>query len=238
MLSLVGSSESALAKDNAWTLLQTGKVSGEATVQVTGNAVKAHKKTAADTVLCTPPEFLVTLYNDKTKAYFVTPIEKWRARLLGSLGGALSGPEATPKRTSKSEVIAGIKTVCWTAINTDPLTVRTEKNSKGVPREVAAIDYWLADDIKVAPNIATVLSFFHGLPKLPGVPIRVKYRYTSGDTYTYVDTYSAKRINLDISSLKPPANYRKVNTDMEVFIDKKTEVLMEMFGDALKPEKK
>lgn len=223
---------------NGWILAQQGKISGKSTVQITANAVKAYKHTAQDTVMCTPPKFLVTLSNQKTKAYFVTPLDKWRARLLGNLGGALSGSEAQPKRASRTEVIYGIKCQLWKAVITDSMPVLSKKDRKGPQREISAIDYWLAQDIRVEPSVATTLCFFHGMPKLPGVPIRVTYHYTTGDFYNILETYSAKKASIDVASFKPPTGYRKANTDMEVFIDKKTAALMEMFGDALQADKK
>lgn len=223
---------------NGWILAQQGKISGKSTVHITANALKAYKHTAQDTVMCTPPKFLVTLYNQKTQAYFVTPLDKWRAKLLCKLEGALSGSEPAPKRASKTEEINGIKCELWKAVISDKMPVLQTKDRKGPQREISAIDYWVAKDIRVEPNVSATLCYFHGMPKLPGVPIKVTYYYTTGDRYNILETYSAKKATVDVASFKPPTGYRQAKTDMEVFIDKKTAAMMEMFGDVLQADKK
>lgn len=227
------------SKTNGWTLSQHGKVSGNSKTEITETALKAYKLTAQDTVMCTPPKFLVTLANEKTKKYFVTPLDRWRAKLIGRLGDAISGTLSAPHRTSQKLRINGINTVLYVAEVTDPMPVPTSNQRKKYKRRVIkSMDFWLAEDIHVAPDVSTVLCYFHGLPRLPGIPIRVAHHYDDGEVYLFLETFSAKRTNIDVASFKPPTGYLRANSDSEVFIDKKTAALMEMFGDALHSDKK
>lgn len=131
---------------------------------------------------------------------------------FGGLGGA---------KYKRSEQIAGL--------TADRVLLESASSSaKESDRSIKQLDYWIYRKITLPSEVYHVLDKFYSVPSQEGIPLKC-VRLTSLNSYTVLDTTSAVKQDLPESTFSIAPNFKRVQTQDQVFLDlKKAGVIQEM----------
>jgi len=201
------------AGGSGWVLTQRSKELGDQYVYLSANGVKCVNPRQGVGLVAKSPSWDVYFYNDRTKQYYSLSFDSWRRKLEGR-GRA---PRNISWRKAKAGNIIGLKATRYTAINPQP--------TRGQNPWVEA-DCWVADQIKVPPRLAELLTTAYGLPTTQLVPLRVMYKRANGSEETILDTYHQQTTPLPESYLTAPSGYHLAKSEVEVMMTEENKQLV------------
>lgn len=215
----------AFCDDPGWVLTQRSSTMGDQYVYLSAAGCKLVNPKVGFALVTRAPNWDITLYNDSTKCYYETTLEKWKrdmeARGL-TAGNILKG---TWKKGGSGNVGGTNATQYVMGANSGTYLDGTGKKKM---TSVDGAQYWVADDIKVPPTLVDLIAVAYGLPKSPKVPLRLKISAKHGDTQL-LDTYRTQTAPIPVSYFVRPQGYKQVQTDAEVMMnDEQKQILQEM----------
>lgn len=206
----------AQADDKGWVLTQKSTTLGDQYVYISSNGLKCVNPRAGFALVTHAPDWNVVLFNDKTKVYFETTLDKWKQQLSNrGLSSPMSG-----KSWSKggSAQIAGLKATEYVmrgGATTFQMAVRSAQHARQVT--IQGANYFVSDEITVPPKLADLLSTAYGLPPTQNVPLRLNC-VESGRPRVLLDTYHMELSAIPISYFQCPQGYKPVKSDAEVMM--------------------
>jgi hypothetical protein len=206
----------ALASQAGWVLTQRSKDYGDQYVYLSSSGVKCVNPRQGFGLVTKAPSWDVSFYNDKTKLYYSLTFSSWKRKLQARRKplANLSWHKSQPGR------IAGLRATKFTMTNPG-----SQQGSTGV--KWLSADCWVADDIKVPPQLAEMLATTYGLPSTRSVPLRVTYKDINGRSETILDTYQQQSAPVPDSYLTAPQGYRLAKSEMEVMMTDENKQLVD-----------
>lgn len=161
------------------------------------------------------PTWNVIFYNDKTRLYYEAPFARWTQEVEQQISNNRTKAMAAGKWSKSNEAnIAGLRA---SGYGMQPSKATSDlKNAS----------YFIANDIKVPPVIASMLAKVYGLPPMQNVPLRLNYSTTGGSSVSALDTYYAKACPIPISYFTQPTGYRIAKSQADVMIDDETKQML------------
>lgn len=204
----------ASADDPGWVLTQKSRTLGDQYVYISPNGLKLVNPAVGFAIVSHAPDWNITLFNEKTRVYYETTASKWKHDLeaRGLKGSDLLN--GSWKRATKGN-IAGTK--CTQYVMGPNTSTFTNLHGKKVTMSVKGAWYWIADDIKVPPNLVDLMSTAYGLPTSPSVPLRLSVDGTHGEE-KFLDTYRTQTSPIPVSYFTCPAGFKQVSSDAEVMM--------------------
>ncbi len=215
-LVLVGlTPQAAVADDQGWVLTQRSANFGDMYVYVSPTGFKCHNPKAGVCFMTKAPDWNVVFYNEKTKLYYEAPFARWSKEVEAQISNARTKAMAAGRWSRATEAnIAGLKA---SGYGMQPSKTTSDlKNAK----------YFVADQIKVPPVIASMLAKVYGLPPMQNVPLRLNYSTTDGAAVSALDTYYAKACAIPSTYYNQPQGYRVAKSQAEVMIDDETKQML------------
>jgi hypothetical protein len=216
----VAAQSPALADDQGWILTQKSLTLGDQYVYVSPAGVKVWNPNAEFAMVAHAPDWQITLYNQKSKIYYQTSIEKWKQDLAShGLNGQFGN--ASWNRAANSK-ICGLKATEFS------MAGNTIKGKKGVAHKIDNATYWTSDDITVPPKLADLLATAYGLPPSANIPLKLSYTDSHG-AKSLLDTYRAQAAPIPISYFDCPTGLTLAKSYSEVMMnDDQRQVLNDM----------
>ena len=235
------------ASPAGWVIDQRGKHFGREHLVVSPLGFKWIAEAPAITVMVLPPDGRVVSYNDRNKTYLSATRSDW-TKYCGVHGFELGGRKV---RKGKSATIAGLKASQYfiearpepagkvktaTARGTAPGT-QTPKPPAS-PRDTHTIlhipieetEFWVADDIKVAPRLGEIMTKPLGLPSGLGLILRI-VEVDRGKRIISLDTTKAEHLSISASVFAIPKGYRRVRNEVALVMeDSDEEMVSDLFG--------
>ncbi len=165
------------------------------------------------------PEWNVVMYNDKTKAYFVSPLAEWKgaqsslknsAKTRQAYSRATTSLIEKPPHKVRDELILGHKTSLYL---TDNLVTTGLKK----------VEFSITPEIEAPPQLQQVFGKIYGvgLTKLKGLPLKVSYIDENGKRSPVFETRRISKKEIPINYFSVPPNYRRVDSEIAVLMDQK-----------------
>jgi hypothetical protein len=201
------------AGGTGWVLTQRSKELGDQYVYLNASGVKCVNPRQGVGLVAKSPNFDVYFYNDRTRSYYSLSFDSWRRKLQGRS----RTPRNIAWHKAKAGNIIGLKSTRYTATNPQP--------ARGQNAWVEA-NCWVADQIKVPPRLAELLTTAYGLPTTQLVPLRVTYKRVDGSEETILDTYQQQTTALPDSYLTAPGGYQLAKSEVEVMMTEENKQLV------------
>ena len=215
----------AMAQEKGWMLTQRSEYMGDQYIYVCKNGFKWVNPKAGANVVTGAPNWVVTMFNDKTKQYFQTTFEKWRSQMLSTSGNRAREMQSARWKKAGSATISGLKASKY--VMSGPATQGGGKLS-AVKRAAC----WVADDIEVPAPIADMLSRVYGMPRTRYFPLKVSYQTNGGQVKVALDTYRSSTCAIPANYFAKPQGYALASSQAEVLMDEETRQLFrDMAGD-------
>ncbi len=193
------SRQSTAAPASAWMLEQQSDYSGRQTIIVSPDGMRAD--TPDYTTVLIPPEYNATLYNHRTRKYFVTTgkhlSEKYKLKSEAVYQIVRGG----------SQKIAGLKAQQFFG---DKVSSEKTKRRK--------LEFWVTQDLPVPAKAYRYWSAMSGIPNGYGLPLRVIKLRSGGTKTTIIDTLSCRRTSITGSTFKIPVGYKMVDDEMSIIL--------------------
>ena len=183
---------------------------GDQYVYLSSTGIKISNPKAEFALVSHAPEWLITLYNTKTRCFYQTPIDKWKRDLQAR--GLTYDVHLKNWNKKGAGQICGLKAIEYVSPNSSTFQGQTRMHT------LANADYWTSKDINVPPRLADLITTAYGLPTSSTVPLRLNCT-DNGEPKVMLDTYYAKQTAIPVSYFEPPAGLTRVKTDAEVMMD-------------------
>ena len=214
-----------------WVLTQRSQTMGDQYVYVTPSAFKWVNPKMGANVITTSPSWTVTMFNDKTKAYYDTTFQEWKSQLASR---SKMAPEMQANKWVKSGSgeVAGMKATKYVMQGSGVAKRLPNGKVSNNLGSVKQAECWLSDDITVPAQLSEVLSSAYGLPLTRFFPLRVTYVTGAGKAGTALDTYRSQACSLPETYFRKPQGYQLANSSAEVLMDAETkEMLRDLVTD-------
>lgn len=199
-------------------LKQHSSVVGDNTVYVSKVGLRIDMPNTSTTILCTPPEWKMFVFNASSKLCYETTVDKFEGQFIRAIGLIL-GPVRNSKFWKKQPdwTNNGVPAVHFTRQLTED--EQKEIKLKSGKRTVKA-DFWglkSSDAPKAACDLACKVD---NVPSLSALPLEVNYTQDDGSTATTLKTVSASKLPLSAKLFVRPGGLKLAKSDTEVFLDK------------------
>jgi hypothetical protein len=202
---LVPGSMTAIATEQGWILTQRSRQLGDQYVYLSEEGLKCINPKQGFGLVTQAPNWHIGIFNNKTKLYYTLSLDAWKQKL----NFRTKLPTNISWNKAETTNIAGLRATHYVMHNQ---ATQEQGNS------MLSADYWVADDIKVPPQLANMLSSVYGLPTMQNVPLRLAYTDTNGKVETVLDTYQQQSAPIPANSYTVPANYALAKNEAEVMI--------------------
>lgn len=215
------------AQENGWMLTQRSEYMGDQYVYVSKSGFKWVNPKAGANLVTASPDWVVTMFNDKTRQYFQTTFDQWRNQMISTGGQRARDMQAARWKAAGSGNISGLKATKY-VMSGGPIGAGGGKLST-----VKAATCWVSDEIEVPAAIADVLSRAYGMPRTRYFPLRVTYVTGSGQVKSALDTYRSSTCPIPAAYFAKPNGYALASSQAEVLMDDETRQIFEdMAGEA------
>jgi hypothetical protein len=151
----------------------------------------------------------VTIYNEKTRVYYQTPLVQWEKDMASR--GISAKLEGTWNKAGQT-TICGMKATVYQLEGS--ATLHGKKNSS---HSVSTSTCYIADNISVPPQLVNMLNSAYGLPATTNLPLKVT-AVEQGTTKNLLETYRAQPAPIPISYFNRPEGLTLVKSDAEVMM--------------------
>jgi len=210
--------------DAGWVLTQRSATFGDQYLYISKNGLKCQNPKAGTAFVTHAPDWNVTIYNEKTKVYYQTTIDKWKAEMQARG----MGQDMQNKNWSKTgnTNICGLKATEYKMTGANTLHLKGKR-----AQSISGANYWIADDITVPPQLTQLLATAYGLPTTQNVPLRLQMT-ESGKQRQMLDTYHFQASDIPIAYFNVPSGLTAVKSDAEVMMnDEQKEIFKDMARD-------
>jgi hypothetical protein len=219
----------AFADDSGWVLTQKSAQFGDQYLYVTKNGLKCYNPRAGFAFVSHAPDWNVIFYNEKTRVYYQTTMDKWKAEMR-SRG---FGTDMQDRNWTKG----GSSNICGLHAVEHKMTVsNTLRLGKRATTQISGATYWTCEDISVPPQLSSLLSTVYGLPTTQYIPLRV-LAVEQGKNKQLLDTYRSQQSAIPVSYFSCPSGLTPVKSDAEVMMnDEQKQILNDMARDLDDPK--
>lgn len=225
---------SASFADPGWVLTQRSTKMGDQYVYISDQGMKISNPKVGFNLVTRAPNWDITMFNDKTRCFYETTADHYRAQISGRGSNDADFKNSTWAKSGETN-IGGLKA---TEYRMGGKTVHA-KNKQGavVVKSIAGAQYWVAADINIPPKLTELLAAAYGLPAQTSscVPLRLKYSESNGD-HTVLDTYRVDKTPIPIAYFERPANYKLVQSDAEVMMNDDQKQIMNDMAKSLETD--
>lgn len=219
--SLSLTSRSASANEKGWILTQRSQTLGDQYVYLSPSGLKCVNPQEGLGLMIRAPNWIVVLFNDKTKLYYQTTIDKWK-RDLAQRGINTQDVSMNGWVRKQTKSIAGLKATQYVS-KADDLSIQRMMAKRGKRgTSIKSAEYWVSEDIAVPPKLANMLQAAYGLPSTHSVPLRLSYVNRDGNSQLLLETYRAQTTSIPQGYFNLAAVYRPARTEAEVIINAET----------------
>lgn len=198
---------------------------GDQYIYVCKSGFKWVSPKAGANIVTSAPQWTVTMFNDKTKQYFVTTFAKWKSQMVQAGGRRAKQMQAARWKKSGSGTISGLKATKY-------VMAGNPKGGSGKLSGVKRASCWVSDDIEVPGPIADMLSQAYGMPRTKYYPLRVTYLTNRGQVKTALDTYRSSVCTIPPAYFGSPSGYQLASSQAEILMDDDTrQLLKDMAGE-------
>ncbi|MEZ4487430.1 MAG: hypothetical protein R3C24_12640 [Cyanobacteriota/Melainabacteria group bacterium] len=227
LMALFVAAQPVQAQESGWMLTQRSEYMGDQYVYVSKSGFKWVNPKAGANLVTASPDWVVTMFNDKTRQYFQTTFEQWRNQMISTGGQRARDMQAARWKAAGSGNISGLKATKY-VMSGGPIGAGGGKLST-----VKAATCWVSDEIEVPAAIADVLSRAYGMPRTRYFPLRVTYVTGSGQVKSALDTYRSSTCAIPAAYFAKPNGYALASSQAEVLMDDETRQIFEdMAGEA------
>lgn len=198
------------AAEPTWQLRQTSKLNGQSVILLTPKAIRIDNPQRKISIIARAPSWELSVWNHKSCKFIKIPLKKWRGPFSECLALADDYYSAAPVRaTGETRAIRGIATRHY----------GMKSKPTGDPTQILQMDYWLAQNLNVPPEVCTILRRYHKLPEsAQGLPILMTYVDVDGTTVE-LDTTSATRQQSDsASAFSTPSGFQLMHKPEDVMM--------------------
>ncbi len=197
-----------------WEIVQDNPHTGEWHVFLCNLGMAATNKKLGCTLVTRGPEWNVFMYNDKTKVCFSSTLAKWKG-LPGAMTktGQTYGPASfsdKPPQKIKDMVFLDHKAVLY-------------RTDSFVTSGLKKVEFAVTPDVKVPIELRQVFGKLYGVrtSRIGGLPLKVAYIDENGKASSVFETRKIDWLDIPLKTFSAPADYKKVDTEIAVLIDKK-----------------
>jgi hypothetical protein len=178
------------------------------------------------TVVCKPPTWRVSAFNQASKQEFSSSIKRW-----GEIGLPMESPDGLPneKGTWTPSHYAGLKAVL--------LKYRAHYFQKDAHNRnastVTAGNLWVASDVSIPEQEATLLRGLFRITKVKSIPLALIMDTTAGPLPVFKTT-KVKKSKIPLSALSYPNAYKQVTSGTALtigYLRTKMQFIQEFAGD-------
>ena len=224
----IGTAISAFA-EQGYVLTQRSTKMGDQYLYISSEGIKITNPKAGFNLVSQAPNWDITLFNDKTRCFYQTTADNYRAKLQGRTG------DTEFKNSSWSKMgdtyLLNMKA---TEFRMGAKTVR-QKNKAGqlVNKTITGAQYWVASDILIPPKLTDLLAAAYGLPTQQSQCIPLRLKYNDGNKENLVlDTYRVNKAPIPVAYFATPQGYKPVTSDAEVMMnDEQKQIMSDMAKD-------
>lgn len=216
------------AQEQGWALTQRSEALGDQYIYVSTGGFKWQNPKSGANIVSTAPGWGVTMYNDKSRAYFQTTFAEWQKQVAARKGGDRAEQmQNSAWSKAGSGNIAGLKATKYVMRGgSQPLT-----GGKRTLAQVQSATCWIADEIEIPAPLAEMLSAAYGMPRTKYFPLKVTYQ-SNGANKVALDTYHCKTCPIPGNFYSYPGGYTLAGSQAEVLIDDETrQILQDLAGE-------
>ncbi len=183
-------------------------------------------------LVVTPPFDQVTMYNDRTRSIFQTPLKLFRcpAHKTFVLFNAYQLDEA-PMIKVGAGTLAGFNVVKYQttkAFDQKQLSLRkTDKVPGSNPR---IIDSQSTDDFHLPTGAGTSLCRLYGVPIVPGIPIEVSCKDMDLSFSSLLQLKKSAKTRVSAADFALPVGYKRLDSIEEIMKSNDDQDAMQLFG--------
>lgn len=223
-IAMVSSKKKSLSQQSVrgWFIEQHNPHTGDWTVYLSDAGMSATNQQLGCTLVTSAPNWDMTIYNERTKMYFSSPLEKWNG-LSGVLHGAARDTGQQLNYPGSPVAVKPAEKVRDTAILNHKATVY--RSDSLVTSGLRKLEFAVTPDVQPSAHLKQVFGKLYGVKaiKTKGLPIMVSYLDQNGKKTLVFETTKLLQIDVPANKLQftNKANYKKVETEISVFIDEK-----------------
>jgi hypothetical protein len=221
IFTLIANAAAATASNNGWVLEQTRALNGKGMVFTSDKGRRFASADAGYALVSAPPDWNVYLYNDKKRIYF--PLLAGKKLKVSSMSlGLLHGyilPNANDLKWKKtrSTKFMGHPVDIWRG-SYDGSKIGT--NGKSGAAFAYSVDFWVATDVSLAPQIAKAYHVLQGWPdNVYYLPLRCVKVESSVKQQMLLETTSFKPAYNPPDMFQVPKGYKLAHNEMDVFMN-------------------
>jgi hypothetical protein len=194
-------------------LVQLAQITGTYDLYVSDSALKAVNRKTSAIFYSQAPRWQLLLCNPSRQVFTTMHPEQFS----GKLGQAIVHFDTANFDNLKWTVdgkgtILGLP-ITNTHLNVTEATFRPETNPSRRNR-IWTAEYAGFRQHRIPLSVCHALQRLYGLPLQEGIPIRVGFLNFEGERTTALETFSSKRVKVDMN-YSVPANFKKVNGEIE-----------------------
>lgn len=198
--------------NQGWVLTQRSRQLGDQYVYLSGEGLKCINPKQGFGLITQAPNWHIELFNNRTRLYYTLTLDAWKKKLTARLPANIAWSK------TDSINIAGLRATHYVMHKNASLGAEGSK--------WLSADYWVADDIRVPPQLANMLSTVYGLPTMQFVPLRLAYTDASGKVETILDTYQQQSAAIPASYFATPAGFSLAKSEMEIMVSSENRQLV------------
>jgi hypothetical protein len=212
--------EQATASEG-WRLTATSVYYGDVTIVLAEKSLHLDSKDAS--ILITPPDYTITIFNNESHKYFSETVEDFKKRQ----GGDIEHDQCVVKK-GKTATICGAEATQYFYYTPYKGKLRLD------------LEFWATKDKRIEPRMAEVCSIFCSVKPGYGMPLKIlarkrgMQRITTEALEPVLDTVAVKKADVSPNMFRVPKGYKLAKSEMEVFIEEDSKHDYEDFGQMFK----
>ncbi len=225
----------AVANEDCYILTQRSQSIGDLYLYVCKDGLKFFVPKRNFGMVSRAPNWQINLFNESTKKYFQTTMEKYAGNTAGKIVSFKGYDNIGRKwQTRKKAVICNYSAqeYCLENLSNND-SISNIRNRKINNSNIHEIDYWVSDQISISDKIAEMLSKFYGLPNIKYLPLRLNYINTKNELTNVLNTYRITKTQAPISYFNSPNGYQLVTNESEVLLDNDSQQMLKDLANDL-----
>ena len=218
---LISNAAPSAAANNGWVIEQTRTLSGKARVYTSDHGRRFANIDAGYELVSSAPDWNVYMCNDRKKLYFPMVVGKElkaRSLSLGLLHGyVLNNADLIKWVKIRSTRYMGHPVDVWRGFYDGS---KTGTNGKSGPGFAYTVEFWVASDVSLAPQITAAYHVLLGWPKnVYYLPLRCIRIGKSGSKSTLLETQSFTAGCNSSDLFQVPKGYKLAHNEMDVIMN-------------------
>jgi len=232
MLPIISALAGRSASPNGLKLTQRSKTYGTQDVYISPLGIKVINEKMGRGMICGPPDWKVINWCTRTNSYAIEDYKKWKPYLSMS-DQVFSGFDIREVPFEKPTVgkVANQPTRHYKspqAFAQEMLYRHAHRTSPGAAPQVVHFD--LMEAPSMPAQIGALMERSYQTPEVTGVPLRVSYLNCNNENTIELDTISLTPIELTKSDYVFPKNFKKMQTDAEIYRPPSNQDLKDLMG--------